>query len=77
MARNAARKGGDSFSGASEFDVEDLVVELLLIWQKYKRKNELSEFCVLCDTKYKHVFKHISTRCLRLKKEVSRTLEMY
>jgi hypothetical protein len=31
MAHNAARKGGDSFSGASRFDVEDLVVNLLLV----------------------------------------------
>jgi hypothetical protein len=28
MAYNAARKGGDSFSGASRFDVEDLFVDL-------------------------------------------------
>jgi hypothetical protein len=31
MAHNAARKGGDSFSGAFGFDVEDLVVDLLLV----------------------------------------------
>jgi len=31
MAHNAARKGEDRFSGASRFDVEDLVVNLLLV----------------------------------------------
>jgi hypothetical protein len=31
VAHNAARKGGDNFSEASEFDVEDLVVDLLLV----------------------------------------------
>jgi hypothetical protein len=31
MAHNAARKGGDGFSGASGFDIEDLVVDLLMI----------------------------------------------
>jgi hypothetical protein len=31
MAHNAARKGGDNFSGASRFNVEDLVVNLLLV----------------------------------------------
>ena len=36
MAHNAACKGGDSFSGASWFNVEDLVVNLLLVWQIYK-----------------------------------------
>jgi hypothetical protein len=31
MAHNAACKGGDNFSRASRFDVEDLVVNLLLV----------------------------------------------
>jgi hypothetical protein len=31
MAHTAARKGDDSFSGASRFDVEDLVLNLLLV----------------------------------------------
>jgi hypothetical protein len=31
MAHNAAHKGGDSFSGASRFDVEDLFVDLFVI----------------------------------------------
>ena len=31
MAHNAARKGGDNFSRASAFDVEDLVVDPLLV----------------------------------------------
>jgi len=31
MAHNAAHKGGDSFSGASGFYVEDSFVDLLLI----------------------------------------------
>ena len=44
MAHNTAHKGGNSFSGASRFDVEDLVVDLLLIWQNTKCKNELNKF---------------------------------
>ena len=31
MTHNTARKGGESFSGASRFDVEDLVVDLFII----------------------------------------------
>ena len=31
MAHNAARKRGASFSGASGFNVEDLVVNILLV----------------------------------------------
>ena len=47
MAYNAARKGGDSFSGASRFDVEDLFVDLhvLLIWQKYKAQKRTKRVC--------------------------------
>jgi hypothetical protein len=38
MAHNhAARKGEDSFSGASRFDVEDLVVNLLFDKQSESR----------------------------------------
>ena len=79
MAYNAARKGGDSFSGASRFDVEDLFVDLhvLLIWQKYKAQKRTKRVLLFCDTKYKHVLKHVSTRWLRLIKAVSHTLEMY
>jgi hypothetical protein len=32
MAHNPARKGETSFSWASRFDVEELVVNLLLVW---------------------------------------------
>ena len=31
MVHNAACKGEDSFSGASRFDVQDLIVNLLLV----------------------------------------------
>ena len=55
MAHNAAHKGRDNFSGVSEFDVEDLVVDLLLVWQNTKHKNELNEFCIFCGTTYPHV----------------------
>ena len=76
MAHNhAARKGEDSFSGASRFDVDDLVVNLLFD-KSTKRKNELNEIGVFCDTTYlyKRVLKHVSTGWLSLEKAVSRTL---
>ena len=58
MAHNAARKGWDSFSGASAssgFNVQDLVVDIFLYYwfdKGTKLKNELNEFCVFCDTMY-------------------------
>jgi hypothetical protein len=54
MAHNAARKGWDSFSGASVssgFNVQDLVVDIFLYYwfdKGIKRKNQLNEFCVFC-----------------------------
>jgi hypothetical protein len=48
MAHNAARKGGDSFSGASAssgFNVQDLVVDIFLYYwfdKGTKLKNELT-----------------------------------
>jgi hypothetical protein len=36
-----------------------------------------TNFCIFCDTPYKQVLKHVSTRWFSLKKTVSRMLEMY
>jgi hypothetical protein len=63
MVHNAARTRGDSFSGSSEFDVENLVVDLYYWFDKStKRKNELNEFCVFSGNTFKHVLRHASTR---------------
>ena len=76
MVYNAAGKWGYNFSGASGFDVEDLVLDLVLVCQKYKA-HKGSEFCIFCNTKYTHVLKHVSIRWVRLEKAVSCTLVMY
>lgn len=53
MAHNAAHKGASSFSNISKFDDEDLVVDIFYWFDKsIKRKNELNEFCIFCDSKY-------------------------
>ena len=63
MAHNAAHKGASSFAAISKFDVEDLVVDIFYWFDKStKRKNELNEFCVFCDSKYRQVLKYVSTR---------------
>ena len=78
MAHNAARKLGDSFSGSSGFDVEDLVVDQYYWFDKNtKRKNELNEFCVFSRNTCKHVLRHASTHWVSLQNANSRTLEMY
>ena len=48
----------------TQFDIEDLMLDIYYYFEKSsKRKNELFEFCVFCDTEYKTVLKHITTRC--------------
>ena len=48
---------------------EDLAVDVSYWFDKStKRKAGFGEFCVLCDTTYKEVVSHVSTRWLALKK---------
>ena len=42
-----------------------------------KRKNELADYCGFCDTEYRRVLKHVSTRWLSLEIAVERTLRQY
>ena len=42
-----------------------------------KRKNELMDYCTFCDTQYRKVLKHISTRWLSLELAIDRTLRVY
>ena len=42
-----------------------------------KRKAELVEYCVFCDTEYRKILKHVSTRWLTLELTVDRTLRVY
>ena len=42
-----------------------------------KRKSELLEYCMFCDTEYRKVLKHISTRWLSLELAVDRILRVY
>ena len=42
-----------------------------------KRKNGLSEYCTFCDTEYRHILKHVSTRWLSLEVAIERTLKQF
>lgn len=42
-----------------------------------KRKNGLAGYCDFCDTQYRKILKHISTRWLSLDLAVQRTLQQY
>ena len=42
-----------------------------------KRKNLLQEYCTFCDTEYRKIIKHVSTRWLSLQRAIERVLKQY
>lgn len=46
-------------------------------YKSTKRKSELVEYCLFCDTEYRRVLKHVSTRWLSLELTVDHTLRVY
>ena len=56
-----------SFQYITNFDVEDMLVDLYYWFDKSKKqKNVLAEFCSFCNTEYRQVVKHVSTCWLSL-----------
>ena len=67
ILHNAAQKASEMFVDGTNFDVEELVIDLYYWFDKStKRKNELQSFCIFCDISYKSLVKHITTRWLSL-----------
>ena len=60
------------------FNVEDMVIDLYYWFEKStKRKASLAEYCIFCDTSYRDIVKHSSTRWLSLERAVSRVLQQF
>ena len=58
--------------------MEDLAIDIFYWFDKStKRKASLQSYCVFCDTSYREVIKHVSTRWLSLERAVARILEKY
>ncbi|MGH0146032.1 UNVERIFIED_CONTAM: hypothetical protein FKN15_041695 [Acipenser sinensis] len=78
IVHNNASAAGTHYIELSDFDVEDMVVDIGY-WFKAstKRKCRLDEFCVFCDTEYMAVIDHVSTRWLSLETTVVRILRLY
>ncbi|XP_058881945.1 uncharacterized protein LOC117403636 [Acipenser ruthenus] len=78
IVHNNASAAGTHYIELSDFDVEDVVVDIGY-WFKAstKRKCRLDEFCVFCDTEYMAVIDHVSTRWLSLETAVVRILQLY
>jgi len=67
MVHNTAIKAAGAFELVTDFDVEDMMVDLYYWFDKStKRKNGLVEFCDFCDTQYREIMKHVSTCWLSL-----------
>ena len=62
----------------SGFNVEDLVIDIFYWFDKStKRKASLGEYCSFCNTEYRQIVKHVSTRWLSLERAVNRVLQQY
>ena len=77
IIHNAALKSADAFRHVSNFYVEDCYIDHYYWFDKStKRKGELNEYAVFCDTLYRGFIKHISVRWLSLESAVDRILQM-
>ncbi|XP_041482851.1 uncharacterized protein LOC121429723 isoform X2 [Lytechinus variegatus] len=78
MVHNNAHAAGNAYAKVTNFEVEDMAVDLAY-WFKgsMKRKAGLEEFCQFCDTQYLEVINYVQTRWLSLEKAVDRTLKLY
>ena len=62
----------------SHFNVEEMVVDLFYWFDKStKWKASLDSYCSFCDTSYREIMKHVSTRWLSLGRAVDRALQQY
>ena len=78
MVHNTVIKAAETFQSITGFDFEDMLVDLYYWFDKStKRKNALAEFCSFCDTEYRQIVKHVSTRWLSLECAAERSLKQY
>ena len=66
IIQNAAQKGAEAFR---DLDIEECCVHHFNWFDKStKRKGELNEYSLFCDTSYRGFFKYINARWLSFKK---------
>ena len=75
ILHNTSSKAASILASVTGYDIEDLAVDVGYWFDKStKRKAGLEEFCAFCDTSYKEVVLHSSTRWLSLEQAVSHIL---
>ena len=78
IIHNAAQKAADAYGGMSQFDIEECCIDHFYWFDKStKRKGQLEEYSVFCDTAYRGFIKHINVRWLSLHKAVERILQLF
>lgn len=78
IAHNAASHAADFLRDETGFDVEEFLIDIFFWFEKStKRKCSLQEYCCFCDTDYRKIIKHVSTRWLSLLTAVERVLKQY
>lgn len=62
----------------TRFNVEEMVIDLYYWFDRStKRKASLAEYCTFCDSNFREIVKHASTRWLSLERTVGRVLQQY
>ena len=75
VVHNTACKAGTVFSGETNFDVQDLCVDIYYFFDKStNRKQDRQQFAQFCDQGYREIIKHVGTRWLSLESSVDRLL---
>ena len=75
---NIACSAGDAYVSMAGFDIADFCVDIYYWLDKStKLKQALQEFCVVCNTEYAGMVKHVSTRWLSLENAVGWILSKY
>ena len=78
ILHNADGRASSALAKTTGFDMEELAVDLSYWFDKStKRKAGLEECCAFCDTAYKNIISHVSTRWLSLEKVIDRSPELY
>jgi hypothetical protein len=78
ILHNLSSKGASALAEVTGFEIEEIVIDVAYWFDKStKCKAGLEEFCVFCDTPYKEVVSHVSTRWLSLEQAVMCILQLY
>ena len=78
ILHNTSSKAASALAEVTGFEIEDLAVDVAYWFDRStNQKAGLGEFCVFCDTAYKEVVSHVSTRWLSLEQAITRILQLY